>query len=707
MKAAPIPSDEVARLKALHDYAILDTRSEQDFDDLTQLAAHICGSPIALVSLVDKDRQWFKSRVGLDASETPRDLAFCAHAILHDEIFEVPNALEDDRFSDNPLVTSDPSIRFYAGAPLNSPSGHNIGTLCVIDRVPRNLSEAQRTALEALSRQVVTQLELRKNLMALKDAIDELDESKLSLTELNRELERKRVEAEAASLSKSNFLANMSHELRTPLNAIIGYSEMLEEEVVDLGQQDLAPDLQKIRSSGIHLLELINDILDLSKIEAGRMSLHCEEFDLEATLNEICDTSQPLIGKNDNTLERDFALSSIVMFSDRTKIRQCIFNLLSNAAKFTKNGRIGIGARAIQSNGASRVKIIVEDSGIGMTEEQCAKIFDSFTQADESTTRNYGGTGLGLTITKRICEMMKGDISVVSTPGSGTKFTIDIPLRVEEHTNEPNVSTLGTVDTPEHSTRAELDDRPTILVIDDDPAARDLIRRHMISEGYQVTLAESGERGLELARRSKPDMITLDVMMPGMDGWEVLVRLKEDESLAAIPVVMVSMVSNQDIGFAIGASDYLTKPVSRERLVTVLRKHIAESTPDDFVLVVEDDGDARQLASTRLVKEGYKVREAINGRAALETLESDLPCLVLLDLMMPEMDGFTLLEKMKADSRFADIPVIILTAKDLTSADRERLNGMAADILSKGSTGQKELLTSITSALRRANADKA
>ena len=368
--------------------------------------------------------------MGLDATETPRDVAFCAHAILQDALLEVPDATADARFQDNPLVTADPNIRFYAGAQLKTPDGQAVGTLCVIDKVSRTLTAAQRDALAAISRQVVAQMELRKNLRSLTVTIANLNEAKMELAHANGELDRKRIEAESANTSKSAFLANMSHELRTPLNAIIGYSEMLAEEAVESKRDDMVPDLDRIRNSGKHLLELINDILDISKIEAGKMEVYCERFELGEALEDICETTRPLIEKNGNVLHREFDCGNKIMCSDRTKIRQCLFNLISNAAKFTEGGEITFGASILNRDGIPTVMFRVRDTGIGMSKQQCAKVFDSFTQADESTTRKFGGTGLGLAITRSFCEMLSGEIGVESTPGEGTTFTMKLPLEL-------------------------------------------------------------------------------------------------------------------------------------------------------------------------------------------------------------------------------------------------------------------------------------
>ena len=493
----------------------------------------------------------------------------------------------------------------------------------------------------------------------------------------------------------------MSHELRTPLNAIIGYSEMLEEEIEDLGHGELAPDLQKIRTSGIHLLELINDILDLSKIEAGKLDIYCEEFELTSTLEEICQTSEPLIEKNSNVLTTELPDSPIEMNSDRTKIRQCLFNLISNAAKFTSNGSITLRMFLSGDDDSPRVNILVTDTGIGMSEDQCTNVFDAFTQADESTTRNYGGTGLGLTITKRICEMLGGSISVDSKLDEGTSFHIELPLHVEPRSESAAYDLAHSRDTtPDEAFPKSRTSSPSVLVIDDESTGRELLRRNLIKLGYSVRTANSGEEGLRAARSQKPDLITLDMMMPGMDGWEVLAQLQNDESLVDVPVVIVSMVTDQEMGFAIGATGYLTKPIDKERLRRVLTKHIGPRTSDNAVLVVEDDEDMRIIVGKMLRNEGFEVLEAENGRIGLEILEQQSPKVVLLDLMMPEMDGFTFLRELENLPSARDTPVVVMTAKSLSNEEREELTGLAVKILGKGPADRHQLLDVIRSTIR-------
>jgi signal transduction histidine kinase/CheY-like chemotaxis protein len=378
-------------------------------------------------------------------------------------------------------------------------------------------------------------------------------------------------EAEEANRTKSQFLTSMSHELRTPMNAIIGYSEMLIEEVEDLGQEELAPDLQKIRGAGKHLLTLINDILDLSKIEAGKMDLYLETFDIFEMLNEVTSTVEPLVEKNSNTLRVLCADNLGSMHADLTKVRQSLFNLLSNAIKFTENGIIELQTERSSHDGAEWVRFQVRDNGIGMNEEQLHKLFQAFTQADASTTRKYGGTGLGLAITRHFCEMMGGSIAVESQEGQGTTFTIELPAQVSD---APVIDVVPVVH--ERDTGFDSDGICTILVIDDDPTVHDMMRRLLEPEGFRIVTAQNGNEGVQLARVLNPTAITLDVMMPGRDGWSVLTEIKADKTLSHIPVVMLSMTEDKNLGYALGATDYLIKPIQRGSLLSTLNKTLRE-----------------------------------------------------------------------------------------------------------------------------------
>jgi PAS domain S-box-containing protein len=497
--------------------------------------------------------------------------------------------------------------------------------------------------------------------------------------------------SEQATRAKSDFVASMSHELRTPLNAIIGYSEILLEDAQSAGREADMADLRRIQDAGKHLLGLIDHILDLSKIEAGKMTLYLETFELRPMIDGVAATVTPLARKTGNALVVNCADEVGTIHSDLTKVRQILFNLLSNACKFTKNGTITLTALRDANETAGWIEFQVRDTGIGMTPDQQAKVFEAFTQADESTTRAYGGTGLGLAITKSFCRLMGGDVTLTSEAGKGTTFVVRLPAVT--HVASEGVSAVGDkrsegpqVTGPEHA--------PVVLVVDDDPNARELLCRHLQRGGYLVRMAANGEEAMQLARTLHPDVVTLDVLMPQMDGWAVLSAMKEDAALAEIPVIMVTIVDNQSIGFSLGAADYLIKPINRDRLVRAVEK----CCPRDalrHVLVVEDDAPTSELMGRALREIGCTVTQAENGRVGLERLNEALPDAILLDLMMPEMDGFEFISRVRTDSRWRRIPVIVVTAKTLTAEDLARLNGQVQHLVHKGECSGKAVLAAL------------
>jgi CheY-like chemotaxis protein/anti-sigma regulatory factor (Ser/Thr protein kinase) len=424
-------------------------------------------------------------------------------------------------------------------------------------------------------------------------------------------------------------------------------------------------------------------VLDLSKIEAGKMELYLETFDVAALVRDIAAVIQPLATKNGNRLDVDCPAGTGSMRADLTKVRQALFNLLSNACKFTERGTISLTVAGEAVDGQDAMVFRVSDTGIGMTPEQLTRLFEAFSQADAATTRRYGGTGLGLALSRRLCRMMGGDVTVESEAGRGSTFTIRLPAQVPETVEEPAAAVAQAGHVPPGA--------GTVLVIDDEAAVRDLMQRFLAKEGFRVVTASGGEEGLRRARELRPDAITLDVMMPGLDGWAVLSALKADPEVADIPVVMLTIVDDKNLGYALGASDYLTKPIDRERLVTVLEKY----RRDLPVLVVDDDVTVRQLFRRILEPEGYAVVEAENGRQALERLSEMSPSVVLLDLMMPEMDGFEFVAEFRRHESWRAIPIVVVTAKDLSHADRERLNGYVEKILQKGTHGRDQLLAEV------------
>lgn len=544
----------------------------------------------------------------------------------------------------------------FAGHPLVV-QGRLVGVIAIFAK--ERLSNATLDALAAVANSIAVGIERFRSDARLQQAMEV---------------------AEQANLTKSQFMANMSHELRTPLNAIIGYSEMLSEEFEDNGDGQSLSDVKKIHVSGKHLLGLINDILDLSKIEAGKMEVFVEEFEFAKFIDEIVVTVQPLIEQKENTLTIQAKGDLGKALSDQTKIRQILFNLLSNAAKFTEHGTITLEATRLNRDGLDWLQLCVADTGIGMTPEQLEKIFGAFTQAEESTTRRFGGTGLGLTISKRFCEMLGGQLTVESKPGEGSRFIACIPASfvTSDEPDEGTVRELQQAVLPENL----IGRHDEILVVDDDPDARDLMCRFLEKEGYPVVTASSGIEALELLKHRRPMAITLDAMMPGMDGFAVLQTLKNDAALANIPVIMISMADNADIGYAMGVTAYLNKPPDRKRLGEILERYRTENTTSE-ILIVDDDANNRQMLASLAAKTGCPIREAKNGREAMECIAERLPGLILLDLMMPEMDGFEFVTELHRRGLSGKIPVIVLTAKDLTQDDRSRLQGRVNNIRNK------------------------
>ena len=493
--------------------------------------------------------------------------------------------------------------------------------------------------------------------------------------------------AEEANRTKSTFLANMSHELRTPLNAIIGYSEMLQEDAADNGDESLE-DLKKIEGAGRHLLGLINDILDLSKIEAGKMEVFIEAIDLGTLVGEVASIVKPLAEKNGNALEIVCSADIGNFRSDQTKVKQALLNLLSNAAKFTSKGTLTL---AVTREDGSRISFKVSDTGVGMTPDQVAKLFQAFSQADASTTKRFGGTGLGLAITKHFCTMLGGDVTVESTPGVGSTFTIILP----DQSDAP-----AAVPSPAMPPEAA-DGRATVLVVDDDAATQSLLAKALDKEGYRVIAAYSGAEALILARKHKPQAITLDILMPRMDGWTVLKELKVDAELRDIPVIMVSNLSERGLAMPLGAADYMTKPVDRQRLAAMLREHCGDPGTTT-ILVIEDDPPTRDLICRSIESLGYAGHAASNGRSGLAWLEANkAPSLIVLDLMMPEMDGFEFLRELRQRPGLVYLPVIVVTAKELTNEDIQLLSGQTDRIITKDGSYVEELSMALRSRLKR------
>jgi len=492
-----------------------------------------------------------------------------------------------------------------------------------------------------------------------------------------------RDQAEAMSRTKSSFLANMSHELRTPLNAIIGLTDMMVSNVDRFGTEKAVEPLRRVHRAGKHLLDLINQVLDLSKIEAGKLDINPDTVNVAALVDEVVGTARSLADQNKNRLNVECPSDIGAIVVDAMRLKQILLNLLSNACKFTKGGDVSLRVTTALNNGRKWINFVVADSGIGMTPEQIGKLFTEFVQAEQTTARQYGGTGLGLAITRKLCTMMGGDVTVASESGKGSTFTVRLPAG-------PEIATV----VPEQLVSLPGQTGPVgdcVLVIDDDPTARELIANYLREAGLAVVTAAGGREGLKRAEELHPIAITLDVLMPDIDGWTVLAALRGNPELSNIPVVMATITDPDRKGIALGAAGYLTKPIDRDRLIALLRPFQTRARRTR-VLLVEDDAMQRERIRLWLEAEHWLASEAENGLEALDRLSKEPPDIILLDLMMPEMDGFQFIAALQAQPVWRDIPVIVITSLDLTAADRARLNSGVEGILLKGSFDPAQLV---------------
>ncbi|MDQ6989523.1 MAG: response regulator [Mariprofundaceae bacterium] len=528
----------------------------------------------------------------------------------------------------------------------------------------------------------------------------ELESYKESLEQQAEVLQARATQLEEATRLKSEFLANMSHELRTPMNSIIGFTKRVLKKAGDELSPKHIKNLNTVERNAHHLLGLINSLLDLSKIEAGKMDIFAEDFDIAGLLIEVMELTDSLVSNKGIRIHHEVPDEPISIYSDKTKLKQILINLVSNAVKFTDEGGITLHASLVGSKSEQAVELQVIDTGTGMEEAALAYIFEAFRQVDGSNTRNHGGTGLGLNITSRFCEMLGGEVKVRSEVGVGSTFIVTLPLHykpsqvqgaVEMEAPKKHVEAAST-GILEQTSKVFGKQGAVVLCIDDNPEVLELLGEYLSDAGYQAVCINNGMQAVEKARELQPIAITLDVQMPHKDGWDVLKELKSNESTQNIPVLMATMMDNKALGFELGAFEYLQKPIMPDNLIATIQ---SVPTRVRHVLVVDDEESIRDLMMQSLEDLGIRSTLAVDGLDALEKLEqnsADLPDLMILDLMMPRMDGFEVLDKLAQHNVWCDIPVIVSTAKTLSHDEQAALSSKAKNIMQKGGDGLDKLL---------------
>jgi signal transduction histidine kinase/FixJ family two-component response regulator len=631
MLTPDFPENEAERLTALESYEILDSASEASFDALTHLAAYILQVPITLVSLLDKDRQWFKSRQGLDVTETHRDLSFCGHVVASAEFMVVPNASEDLLFHDNPLVTGEPRVRFYVGMPLKTSEGHILGTLCAIDNVPRQITDEQVELLGMLAAQVMALLELRRAEGAITSLSNEVHQRAAELQVANGELLVARLAADAANRAKSAFLANMSHEIRTPMNAVLGFTHLLQREgSLTEPQQQYADTIMR---AGKHLLTLITDILEYSKIEAGRVSVEEVTFDLHAMLDDLDATFRlPAEQKGVRLLIERVSMSHRPVITDETRLRQILQNLLSNAVKFTEHG--GVALRAIvrsESDEATTARLVVEveDTGLGIAPEEMGKLFQVFEQT-ESGRRTKSGTGLGLSISRKFAELLGGSLSATSELGQGSTFRLELPIR------EGSATPPGPATKLQRVLGLEPGPPVLVLVVDDREDNRAFLATLLGTVGFLVRQVEDGEKAVREFETWKPDLILMDLRMPTLSGANAIGRIRGLAGGSAVKIIAVTASAFQKdrlLAIEAGADDYLSKPFREESLFDKIQALLGVS------YVLAETPHTGPLAASRPSVE----REVLLTREDVAVLPADLRGQLRQAILIADLDAFLVL----------------------------------------------------------------
>lgn len=547
-KNYPIPENELQRLAALKRYHILDTLPDNAFDDATKLVSYICGVPIAHISFIDEDRQWFKSEIGIGVSEVPREISFCNYTILDTKIVEINDTHLSDRFKDDPNVTGGFNVRFYAGVPLTTPDGYNIGTLCAVDHVVKELNDNQRNALSIIAKHVIAQLELGTK---------------------NNQLYTQRKIAERAVLARDSFLANMSHEIRTPLNAIIGFTDLLAQTELDDTQRDY---IGSVQIAGENLLLIVNDILDLSKIESGNLPIEAESFNLKKTLKHVYSLLKVKVQKEvEFNLFLDAELPDLVI-GDQGRLNQILVNLIGNALKFTSEGEVTVSVKKIEETEDSySFKFSIKDTGIGIPKDKLETIFERFTQGEESTTRTFGGTGLGLNIVKQLVELQKGEVHVKSTVNRGSEFFFTLSYKKSD-AEEAEIKTVSKNDLGNLK----------ILLCEDNVLNQKLAKSVINNFGFDLDIAQNGEEGIELLSQNEYDLVLMDLQMPVKDGYQTTEYIR-NEMNSTIPIIAMtahSLVGEQERCYKVGMNAYVPKPFKQAVLLKAIKTVM---TPDYIV----------------------------------------------------------------------------------------------------------------------------
>ncbi|CAC9974683.1 response regulator [Flavobacterium panici] len=615
----PLPHNETERLAALKRYNILDSLPEHIFDDATKLVSYICAVPIAHISFIDETRQWFKSEIGIGVSEVPREISFCRYTILDSEMVEIGDTHLNERFKDDPNVVDGFKVRFYAGIPLTTPDGYNIGTICAIDHISKELNENQKNALSIVAKHIINQLELRTK---------------------NIELAAQKKIAQRAVLAKDSFLANMSHEIRTPLNAIIGFTDLLAQTRLDTIQRDY---INSVQIAEENLLLIVNDILDLSKIESGNLTIDAHPFNLKNTLKHIYDLLKVKVPANvEFNLFLDADMPEMVI-GDQGRLNQILVNLAGNSLKFTEEGEVTVSVKKTAETADNySLRFSVKDTGIGIAEKKLKTIFERFTQAEESTTRKFGGTGLGLNIVKQLIELQHSEIQVKSKLGHGSEFFFTLTYKKADDVEEIK-TTL-----PEHN-----QDKYKILLCEDNVLNQKLVKSVIYNFGYEVDIAENGEAGIQLLSKNKYDLILMDLQMPVKDGYQTTQYIRNEMKLN-IPIIAMtahSLVGEQERCYKEGMNGYVPKPFKQavllEAIKTVMNKDIPLTQKRNIDLSFIDevscgDPDFRQdmihLFLEKIPNEVTQLEEAIlkndvdTAKKISHTMKSSLDIFLLKDL---------------------------------------------------------------------------